>query len=420
MKPKVLLINSPIRLDARPNCIPYGLATIASLLRQHGFPVQIYDINAERDSAKTIINKLKYKYEWDIVGVSGLVTTLKFQKSLIRVLNIINPNGHIVVGGGAEKYISTSPYGNPYSVWATVSGEGEKTFLRLCNAKLDFGDYTVEQIKNIDCLPHPAWDLLPMWIYLKNPIWGDVANNSSGFNKGVKVTRSMNILTSRGCPHNCNFCYHQFKGFRQRSVESVLWEIDLLVDRYGIDFLGAVDDNMMVNEKWITQFCEELLFRDYDLKWGCHGRVDKAKPEILKLMKEAGCVWIGYGIESGSQKILDAMNKGFTVEQAAKAITDTRAVGIYPNTTLIYGYPGETPETVVETVIFKKRLGIKAGSFYVTPYPGTKLWEQVKHKIPDEEDFVLRLGNATQYVENFTEMPDEYFHNYKKVYDGEV
>jgi radical SAM superfamily enzyme YgiQ (UPF0313 family) len=129
-------------------------------------------------------------------------------------------------------------------------------------------------------------------------------------------------------------------------------------------------------------------------------------------------VWIGYGIESGSQRILDAMNKRVRVEEAEGAVLATRQAGIFANTTFIYGWPGEDEDSVRETAEFKRRLGINASSFFATPYPGTRLFEQIRGRIGGLEEFVLRLGNATEFAINLTELRDNEFFALKDVYDG--
>jgi radical SAM superfamily enzyme YgiQ (UPF0313 family) len=136
-------------------------------------------------------------------------------------------------------------------------------------------------------------------------------------------------------------------------------------------------------------------------------------------MRQAGCVWIGYGIESGSQKILDAMNKRVTIDRAERAIIETRKAGIFANTTFIHGYPGENEQTVRETAKFKEKLGIRATSFYATPYPGTPLFEKhAAHHIKDLDGFVRSLGNATEFVINLTDSTDNEFHRLKAISDG--
>jgi radical SAM superfamily enzyme YgiQ (UPF0313 family) len=198
----------------------------------------------------------------------------------------------------------------------------------------------------------------------------------------------------------------------------VIDEIEMLVDRYSVDFVGFVDDNMMASEKRLLEFCGLMEKKNFSLTWGCHGRVTSAKPDVLKRMAEVGCVWIGYGIESGSQKILDAMNKRATVEQAKQAIIHTRNAGIYPNTTFIFGYPGETMESIQETIDFKKEMRIECGSFFATPYPGAPLYEQARSLIKDEKAFIRSLENATDFSINLTDFDDETFFELKKAMDA--
>jgi radical SAM superfamily enzyme YgiQ (UPF0313 family) len=435
---KVLLINSPIRLDAKPNCIPYGLATMANVLRGKGFDVEIYDVNALRPGRNELLETLRGK-SWNLVGLSGLVTTYGFQKWLIPHLKTMNPGAPVISGGGLATSSSEILFQHtPLDI--AVIGEGEKTVLEISRA-LDRGDplqavsgirfrengrlVTTSQrnpIEDLDTVPFPAWDLLPMEIYLANPIWGEVAGNSSGFRRDLRITRSMNVISSRGCPFSCNYCYHLFgrSSYRFRSAQNVAEEVETLVDRYGVDFIGFVDDNMMASEKRLLRFCDLMEKKCLPVTWGCHGRVTSARPEILKRMAETGCVWIGYGIESGSQTILDAMNKKARVAQAKEAIRNTRKAGIYPNTTFIFGYPGESLQSIQETIDFKKEMGIECGSFFATPYPGTPLYEQIRNRIPDEERFIHSLGNATEFTINLTHFADDELFRLKERMDGNL
>ncbi len=434
---KILLINSPIRLNAKPNCIPYGLAVIASILRKDGHDVEIFDINALRLSKEEMLGVLRLK-KWDVSGISGLITTFLFQEWLIPELKIINPKAPVISGGGLATSMPKFLFKNTEADIAVV-GEGEKTMSELLFAlengnplkgiagawfRDSSGDIiansTRDNVKKLDDLPFPAWDLLPMDIYLENAVWGDAANNSSGFKKNVKITKSMNIISSRGCPFSCNYCYHLFgkSSYRFRSAQNIIDEIDILINKYDVGFIGFVDDNMMASEKRLLEFCSLLKAKNWDLTWGCHGRVTSAKPEILSKMAETGCVWIGYGIESGSQKILDLMNKKASVKQAKEAIKNTRASGIYPNTTFIFGYPGETVDTICESIEFKKEMEIDCTSFFATPYPGTDLYMHSKLLIQDTEKYIKSLGDATDFCINLTGFDDEMLFYLKKCQDN--
>ena len=432
---KVLLINTPIRLDARPSCIPYGLAAAASVLRDHGHEVEIYDVNALRPTKPEILDTLKGMH-WDVAGISGLITTFEFQIWLIHFLKTINPHAPVISGGGLATSSSDLLFKrSPVDI--TAIGEGENTLMELCRAienGQNFGHISGivfregerivhtaprENIADLDSIPFPAWDLLPMEVYLKSSIWGNTAGNSSGFRSDVPVTRSMNIVASRGCPFSCNYCYHLFgrSDFRFRTPQNVVDEIETLVDRYGVDFVGFVDDNMMASEKRVLEFCDLMEKMQFPLTWGCHGRATSARRDVLNRMGEVGCVWIGYGIESGSQEILDAMNKRCTVEQGKRAILDTRAAGIFPNTTFVFGYPGERLETIQATVDLKRELDIECGSFFATPYPGTPLYEKVGPGIEEEEMFIRSLGDATSFSINLTEFDNETLFRLKRAMD---
>jgi anaerobic magnesium-protoporphyrin IX monomethyl ester cyclase len=435
---KILLINSPVRLNAKPNCIPYGLGSIASTLRSCGFDVEIYDVNALRPTREEVIYTLRGKI-WDLVGISGLVTTYAFQRWLIPELKKINSYAPVVSGGGLAASNSELLFSKT-EVDITVTGEGEQTMLELALSISEGDDLSNvagiwfrkngsvmpnrarNNIKDLDTVPFPAWDLLPMDIYLRNPVWGDVAKNSSGFKDDVKVTRSMNIVSSRGCPFSCRYCYHIFgqSDYRLRSAQNVVEEIEILVDRYGVDFIGFVDDNMMASKTWLRDFCNLMEKKEFQITWGCHGRVTSADPVTLQRMAEVGCVWIGYGIESGCQRILDAMNKRTTVEQAKQAILNTRRAGIYANTTFIFGYPGETIESIRETVEFKKEMGLECGSFFATPYPGTLLYQEARSLIKDEEAFIESLGNATEFSINLTDFNDHELFILKNIMDNNL
>ena len=261
-------------------------------------------------------------------------------------------------------------------------------------------------IENLDEIPYPAWDLFDMETYLKNPMGfeppGDIA---------LDRVRSMPICPSRGCPYNCTFCYHIFsRRNRVRSAESILGEIKELKDRYDINFFAFHDDCFIINRKRLYEFCDAYGESGLGIKWACFGRANLMNGELLQKLKDANCEYVGYGIESGSQKMLDAMNKQVTVEQAKNALLLTQKMGIRVHCTFMVGIPGETRETIWETVKFCKDTNRSVHLFFAAPYPGTPLFEQAKKlgRIPDDlESYVSRLGDVDEFVVNLTDMPDE-------------
>lgn len=431
---RILLVISLIRSDYPPSNLPHGVLSLASVLREEGHIVIIYDANAVQhnedilkyhtdDSGKvswSLLRGVVALFKPDIIGISGLITTYKWQKEAIRQIKEAKPDAYIIAGGGCA---TTVPHLMNQLADTMIIGAGEEIFLNLLEMedrkKLDI---MTGSAPDINTLPLPAWDLIDMETYLKNPFWGANTGNSTGTytfthyikDRGLPYERTIDLLASRGCPFKCRYCA-KLCSYQQRSVDNVFQEILLLKTLYKPDFYGFVDDNMMSNERWLISFCAKLI--DYavlpphvDIIWGCQGRVNNASPAMLGLMHNAGCRFIAYGIEKFSQPILDSMNKKITVEQSIKAILNTRKAGIYAHTFFMFGYPGETKKTINESIRIKKELGIDVPAFWTTPYPGTELFRQFEKKIYQKfgglENYVCQLEELNKFIINLTEFSD--------------
>lgn len=416
---KVLLINPPIREGEAPNHVPIGLGIIASVLLNDGHDVEILDINAERLSKSEVEKRLDLDSRHDVIGTGGLITTYKYLKWLIPEIRKRNPRSKIVIGGGvvtAEPTLLLSR--TPADI--AVVGDGELTMREIVSVQEHNG--SLESVlgivykngdgikvnpprpvlKNLDDYPFPSYDLLPMDIYLRN-----VAHASS-----IGKKTEISIITSRGCPYNCRFCYHIFgKGVRTRSVDDVIDEIKHLIENYGVESLLILDETFTINKKRVMEFCDKMLSEKIKIPWSCYARVNLVDKSMLKKMKEAGCYRVGYGIESGSQRILDNMGKKVTVAQAKEAVKLTRSVGLKCGTTFMFGYTGENLETIEETSDFCRELLISPSFFFTTPYPGCELYHEVKDRIIDkyggEEQFIEALGDAMNFTINLTDFSDE-------------
>jgi len=257
------------------------------------------------------------------------------------------------------------------------------------------------------------WDLFPMDVYLHNPVGAPNIGKWENGKPSSDTPLTMNVLTSRGCPYQCIYCYHDFMGmkYRHRSPQNILDEIVYLADRYGVDYIHFTDDDFVINRKHVIEFCNLLLESGVNIQWGSTGRVNLMTEELLAKMAEAGCVWIGYGIESGSQKMLDTMKKKVTVEQAKKTIELTRKYIDQIDCSFMVGTPGETRETIMETVEFCKELDLSPEViFFATPYPGTELYDIARRRglIKDEEEFILSLWEQGEKITvNFSELSDD-------------
>ena len=426
---KILLINPPIREWALPNCFPSGLGYIATILRGAGHEIEVLDINAQRLSKPEVERKIE-EANFDLVGTGGMITLYKYIRWLVSVLKKYHPDKKVVVGGSSASSIPRTLLERTQADIACIS-EGERTVKELVECLEGSGDLRKvlgiwfkddngevranpprEIIKDLDSIPFPAWDLFPLDIYLKNPIGAPNVDKWKDGSSLVNI-KSMNLVPSRGCPYKCIYCYHDFMGarFRHRSAENILKEIIYLKDRYGAEYFHFTDDCFIANTKNVLRFCDLLIQNGLKIEWGCAGRVNLMTEELIKKMKEAGCTLIGYGIESGSQRMLDAMNKKATVEEAKRAVRLTQKYLGWADCSFMVGTPGENKETIQETIDFCKELSLAPEViFFITPYPGTELYEMAKGmgKIKDEEEYVLGLEEQGEKISvNFTNFSDE-------------
>ncbi|MFX1383806.1 MAG: B12-binding domain-containing radical SAM protein [Promethearchaeota archaeon] len=414
---KILLINPPLRTKAYD--IPIGLGIIAQVLLNEGHEVKILDIFAEQLSKSKVIERINLNSEYKIIGIGSLINMYKYLKWLIPIIKEYNPDSKIVVGGGV---ITQKPKlllkNTPADI--AVIGEGELTMKEVVSALEDNkslktvkGIYYKDDnqiivnpprplIKNLDELPFPAYDLFPIDIYLHNVKRANLINKKT----------ELSIISARGCPYNCNFCFHIYgRGIRERSIDSVIEEIEFLKDKYKVESIMISDESFSVRKKRIMEFCNKMIIKKIDLPWSCNSRVNLVDRELLRRMKQAGCFRIMYGIESGSQKILNNMNKQFNLEQAKNAIKITIKEGIICKPTFMFGYPGENLKTIKETINFCRKFVISPQFFYATPFPGTTLYNQVRGKILEkfgtEENFIENLVHMHQLNINLTDFSDE-------------
>ncbi len=433
---KILFINPPIREWAQPNNPPLGLLYMASYLEAHGHKVDICDLNALRvqspDTVSWIDAHLVKGY--DYVGLSGLISTASKQKEILAHVAqrkmLWKHDFKVVLGGGlatATYDFAIRNYGEHLDY--IIVDEGETPMLQLANGdnpdviiNLIYKDEQVWKkhrnrtlIENLDDLPYPDYDKVPVDTYLANPIWGRDTGNSSSINFDMK--RSLNMVISRGCPYKCNFCLGQFKtdkcSYRIRSVDNVINEIQELYDRYNLDFIGFIDDNTSFKRAWIMEFCEQMMSTGLRKKvhWGGSARVDRLDLEMLQAMRLAGCEFLGIGLESASPYILKMMNKakdpeGY-IDKAKDVIAWVKQSNIVCNCTAMVGYYGETWSTLRETAQFMKDQDILNNLFFSAPYPSTDLFEKVKHKIIDKygtiDNYIFDLADATEFRVNCTE-----------------
>jgi radical SAM superfamily enzyme YgiQ (UPF0313 family) len=322
-----------------------------------------------------------------VVGISACATPSIYDVYRIaRIVKGIDPGIPVVVGGGHATFTAKKTLEECPHIDVVVRGEGEETFKELCNAigeGRSLGDMAGvsyragdgvkenpdrEPIRDLDGIPYPAYHLLPMHLY----------------RMGRRPFAS--IITSRGCPYRCIFCSSSQlfgKRWRARSPENVIGELKLLRDRYRVSEIEFLDDIFTLDPRRVKRICDLMVEEGLDITWTCSSRVDTISrfPEMAEYLRGAGCHTVYIGIESGSQRILDLVNKGITLRQVEKAVEVLRRAKLRVLGSFILGVPGEGREDLERTVWFSKTLNLDLVQFTIcTPYPGTPLYEEASEK----------------------------------------
>jgi len=361
---------------------PLGLAYIASVLREGGHQVAIYDPLPTRGTDESCLEEVR-RFQPDVIGISVISCLYPQAKRLAERLKTQRADTPILIGGPHCFGRPEEPINDCEHFDVSVSGEVEDRILAILD---NLGDAkTLSAIDGIcfrhdgrtlktppakppadlDSIPFPARELLSPRLYSNLP-----------------YLRSQNrtswMIASRGCPwRKCTFCYQSktdIPTYRHRSVDNVLQEIEHLIPHENIGEITFLDECMVGSRSWVMDLCEQIKRRGLRFQWSCQTRIDSVSPELLERMKEAGCYNIYYGIESGDQRLLDLMCKGFTLEQVRNAVRWTHEAGIEAVGSFILGLPTETPEMGAKSIELAVELDLDYAVFhYFHPESGTKI-----------------------------------------------
>ena len=404
----ILLINPPYLAEERygknlarfgPTTEPLGLAYVAATLEKEGYGVKIIDASAKGYNQEDIFRRIR-EDKYDIIGITMLTPMFKCSIETAKTARQAASGAKIVAGGIHPTVLPLETLkGNP-EIDFVIIGEGEITMIELVkvlenNSDINKingvgfrtnGNIVINNarplIKDIDNVPLPSRHLLPMECYK------------------MTVSRSRNrrcytIIVARGCPYRCTYCSHPFgRTFRHHSAERILQEIELLINIYEAGEINFEADTLTINREFLKSLCQGIIQSGFNkrIRWTCQARVDTVDKETLKLMYEAGCWEISYGVESGSQRLLDVIKKDFTLEQVEQAFQLTKDRGISIRAFFMLGLPTETRRESLETINFAKKLDAAWTQFTITtPYPGTELFELAK------KDGTLKSFNWEDY-----------------------
>lgn len=380
MAKPVVLVNPGQNKQWASILPPINLGYIASYLEKNGVEVYIVDELAGQD-----VEKAFERLRPEIVGITA---TTALVPDAYRVARIARDFGFTTVMGGP--HAMTLPEEALQHVDVVVIGEGEKAMLDIVNGNRS-RIVKVPYIRNLDEIPPPAWHLMDMEFYLSSR--DRLPETHLHFIP--PKTRIGSVITTRGCPYSCIFCWNSWRDtpVRFNSPEWVIADIKFLIQRYNIQALYFADDDLFMNKGRLEKICQLMKENKIDLIWGCQARVDTVDLETLRIVKEAGCRQVVFGFESGSQRILDILkNKTTTVEQNAQAVKLCKQAGILCLAGFMIGNPTETVEDIRATFQFIKNNPIyKVGLFITTPFPGTKLWKwcEEHNLIPEKIDYSI-------------------------------
>lgn len=267
-----------------------------------------------------------------------------------------------------------------------VKGEGEDALIQILKGEAKPGIVVGRCVKNLDQLPKIERDMINMEYYQK----GKDRTPGTHLHFVPSDTKLSSILATRGCPFNCIFCHNSWRGLpvRVNSAKWIIEEMKELKEKYGTQAVFFMDDDFLISKERAREFCRLYKEAGLDIIWGCQSRVTAVDEELLKILKEANCKQVTFGIESGNQRVLGMLkNNRTTVEQNKAAIKLVKDAGILSTGSFMIGNPGETEEEIEETRKFIIENDLDGfGVSVTTPFPGTKLWEMCKEKkvIPDK------------------------------------
>lgn len=370
---KTLLINPPYPFVEVP-IMPMGLLYLAGVLEHNGKEVQILDLLVAKYSKDKVKNKIE-EYKPDIVGITCVTMNYPVASDILKYCKSVNKDIITVIGGPHVTFATKETLSEAPWIDIVVRGEGELTMLDIVNGKkladidgIAFRDKDGEikitrerrLIENLDELPMPARHLFQLSRY-----------------HALDVHAS--LISGRGCPFNCIFCVGSKMGGRRvryRNPKLVVDEIEQALTVYGFNKVNFEDDLLTLNHKHLNAICDEIIARGLKFKWSAFSRVDTVNPDVLRKMKESGCTHVLYGIESGNQQILDTAKKKITLDKVKDAVKMAKDAGIQVMASFIVGLPGETKETLKQSMKFAQGLGVPYGFHVLSPFPGTEVREK--------------------------------------------
>ena len=357
---------------------PLGLAYLAAVARDEGWEPKIIDALDEDLGFQDLARRIR-DFDPDVVGVTATTSMILDAYEVARVAKEVNENILVILGGPHATFMAREVLRECPHLDLVVRGEGEETLRELLKRMEkdrppeDILGITYRKndvikdnsprplIRDLDSIPIPAYDLLPMERYV------------------VEGIRFGAVMTSRGCPYNCIFCSSslQFgRKWRAHGVDRVIEELKILAEKFGVKEIEFLDDTFTLNPKRVEEISKKIIQEKLDISWSASSRVNTFNYQIGCSMHRAGAHTIYFGIESGSDRTLKFIGKGISKRQSVDAVKTAKQAGLRALGSFVIGFPYETESEIKETIRFANRVGVDLAQFTIaTPYPGTRLWD---------------------------------------------
>lgn len=384
---------------------PLGLLYVSAYLKSKNIANEVFD--STFSSQEKQLNFIFEKQPTIIFIYTNLMTKVEVVK-LLKLLKTKKFNFPKIVLGGPDVTYNIENYLQAGADFLVI-GEGEETTFELYQTFINEKDYhkvdgiaflengkkiqTKSRIKfkELDALPLPNRDAIDMQRYL------DTWKNNHG-------KSSMTISTQRGCPYTCKWCSTAVYGqsYRRRPAHLVAQEMKMLIEKYNPDAIWFVDDVFTISHKWLIEFHTEVKKQNAIIPFECITRAERLNDEILQLLKEIGCFRIWIGAESGSQKIIDLMDRRVDVDFVKEMIQKTNALGIETGTFIMLGYPGETKKEIYETIQYLKEANPTHYTITIAyPIKGTSLYNEIKNKITYQPDWETSTDREIEFERTY-------------------
>ena len=367
-----------------PKSEPLSLLYIATFLNDNGHKAEILDCEAEGISYEDLEQIIKNN-NYDVVAVAMLTSMFSQSLEVCKIAKKVNPKIKTVVGG-SHASVRPMETAQEQVIDIVVIGEAEVTFKELLDAfeqnipltnvkgicykenGIVIKNEPKPKIQDLDFFPMPDRKLIKMNLYRPSVSY-------------YKRLPAYTMITTRGCPYRCTFCATANTGYRMHSTQRVVQEMKMLVEEYGAKEILIRDDTFTLSRKRTIELCDAIIKEGLNKKviWDCITRAGLVDLELLKKMKQAGCCGIHFGVEGGTQKLIDTIHKDATLDQIRNAFKWAREAGLETRGYFMVGLPGAQKEDDMATINFAKELDPDWAQFTVTiPYPGTQLYKEAK------------------------------------------